>query len=554
MIIVRNKIDLNTNHTAVLESKREECNELQSLSKNVQLFFDVSAKTNKDITNLFFSVQKIISYPIAPLYDSVDKELTAPYRRILVRLFRVFDKDRDDALSDKELNDFQYTCYGSRLDPIMLKAVKSSLRTRDTDCLTGDQNDYITCRGFMELHKLLISKNKPETAWINLKTFDYNNELVYEPILSPNSSFTRENLQEITRKSERTIELSAASTKFLIALFKQYNKNPDKCLSPTEIASLFEPLPDRLPPWTHVNEDVQLFFSPSFPQNTLSNDIGCVTLPGYLSMWSLYMHICPYECIYSIMQLGFGETFEDVAILTNTHAEDSYRYNLYKRSVTHSFIIGQSKDDMLCFLNDFISKPSNNRGDNSNSSVSTFINSVEADEDLSTNKYIHSLMMTCFSPESMSLFTNQLYQCDICCLMFDLTDPTSFQYIKDIIPTLPPTLKIMLIANNKTLSMENSKRSALYKEAEEYCRSLEIKPPVINHVKSPRKEKIFSIIYAMAHYPDVCIPYNEHKRTVSKYIKFGFFTSITLIITGVVTYFLKPDLFKDLFKGKKGKQ
>ena len=39
-------------------------------------------------------------YPIAPLYDSINKTLRPDYVRALMRIFRICDKDGDGLLDD----------------------------------------------------------------------------------------------------------------------------------------------------------------------------------------------------------------------------------------------------------------------------------------------------------------------------------------------------------------------------------------------------------------------------------------------------------------------
>jgi len=44
---------------------------------------------------------------VAPLHDSLTKQIKIEFERALLRIFRICDKDGDGLLSDEELKDFQ---------------------------------------------------------------------------------------------------------------------------------------------------------------------------------------------------------------------------------------------------------------------------------------------------------------------------------------------------------------------------------------------------------------------------------------------------------------
>jgi hypothetical protein len=46
------------------------------------------------------SAQRTVLYPIAPLYDSIEKQLKPDYQKALLRIFRICDKDGKGYLDD----------------------------------------------------------------------------------------------------------------------------------------------------------------------------------------------------------------------------------------------------------------------------------------------------------------------------------------------------------------------------------------------------------------------------------------------------------------------
>lgn len=59
------------------------------------------------IPEVFYYAQKAVLHPTAPLFDQEAQTLKPRCVRALKRIFILCDHDRDGALSDAELNDFQ---------------------------------------------------------------------------------------------------------------------------------------------------------------------------------------------------------------------------------------------------------------------------------------------------------------------------------------------------------------------------------------------------------------------------------------------------------------
>lgn len=59
------------------------------------------------VAEVFYYAQKTILHPTAPLFDQETQTLKPRCVRALKRIFILCDKDKDGALNDAELNDFQ---------------------------------------------------------------------------------------------------------------------------------------------------------------------------------------------------------------------------------------------------------------------------------------------------------------------------------------------------------------------------------------------------------------------------------------------------------------
>ena len=59
------------------------------------------------IPEVFYYAQKAVLHPTGPLFDQETQTLKPRCVRALKRIFILCDHDRDGALSDAELNDFQ---------------------------------------------------------------------------------------------------------------------------------------------------------------------------------------------------------------------------------------------------------------------------------------------------------------------------------------------------------------------------------------------------------------------------------------------------------------
>lgn len=116
------------------------------------------------------------------------------------------------------------------MEPLQIRNLATYLDNVNHTFISHDNHDYVTLLGFKEIIRMYLVKDKPEVVWTILRTFEYvmisvddlssyNNELVYEPSLSPKSQFTPSNIQMIMKAKKQTFEFTNATILFLSHVF-----------------------------------------------------------------------------------------------------------------------------------------------------------------------------------------------------------------------------------------------------------------------------------------------------------------------------------------------
>lgn len=143
-----------------------------------------SARTLKNVPEVFYYAQKSVLYPTWPCYDVDKKKLTERAIKCLTRVFKLCDHDNDGLLNDKELNEFQIKSFGISLNSGSLREVKSLLNNNSSQgaaaAVAANEhlaNNQITLTGFLFLHSLFFKKGRQETSWTVLKKFGYDRNL-----------------------------------------------------------------------------------------------------------------------------------------------------------------------------------------------------------------------------------------------------------------------------------------------------------------------------------------------------------------------------------------
>ncbi|KAI5719302.1 hypothetical protein M8J76_008313 [Diaphorina citri] len=205
----------------------------------VESFVESSAKTLKNISEMFYYAQKA---------------LTPECIKALTRIFKVCDLDNDNLLSDKELNAFQRRCFDAPLSRDSLEDVKIVIRKNINDGVSA--NNCITLNGFLFLHNLFMQRGRSHTTWTVLRKFGYNEDL---------------------QISKEFLHPPDKGQQFLTTLFYRFDKDGDGALSPEEQARLFSLCPPDCPPWT--DREMRAMVA--------TNSKGWITMQGFLCYWIL---------------------------------------------------------------------------------------------------------------------------------------------------------------------------------------------------------------------------------------------------------------------------
>ncbi|XP_022868141.1 mitochondrial Rho GTPase 1-like isoform X1 [Olea europaea var. sylvestris] len=142
--------------------------------REIETCIECSALNHIQIPEVFYYAQKAVLHPTAPLFDQEQQVLRPRRVRALKRIFILCDHDRDGALCDAELNDFQVKCFNAPLQPSEIVGIKRVVQEKLRE---GVDDRGLTLTGFLFLHALFIEKGRLETTWTVLRKFGYNNEI-----------------------------------------------------------------------------------------------------------------------------------------------------------------------------------------------------------------------------------------------------------------------------------------------------------------------------------------------------------------------------------------
>ncbi len=292
VVIVGNKIDVRGSDMSN-PNLEELILPLMNDFKEVETCVECSAKELVNIAEVFYFAQKAVLHPTAPLYDSREHVLKAPCEHALERIFRLCDTNKDGVLDDEELNDFQTTCFDTPLQRAELEGVKAVIRQHCPEGLTGS---FVNLDGFLFLHRLFIQRGRLETTWTVLRRFGYEDDL----------SLREDYLHPVTFEPGCAVELSPKGYQFLTELFGKFDRDGDGALAWDELDELFTTCPGN--PWTISG----------FPETTLVNEQGALTLQGFLAQWAMTTLLDPAMALAYLAYLGYAETFPSSGKITTS--------------------------------------------------------------------------------------------------------------------------------------------------------------------------------------------------------------------------------------------
>ncbi|CAJ0823011.1 13734_t:CDS:10, partial [Entrophospora sp. SA101] len=399
VVLVGNKIDLRGDQ--VTNQSLEE--EIIPIMNEFKVYEQCSAKQPLNVSEVFYFAQKAVLHPTAPLYDSREHVLRPACIDALKRIFSLCDTDKDGTLNDNELNEFQRKCFNAPLKQQELAGVKEVVREHEP---AGVNDIGLTELGFLFLHTLFIQRGRLETTWAVLRKFGYGDDLMLrEDFLFPH----------IDVPCDCSAELSPKGYQFFADIFQLFDKDNDGALKNDELFELFSTSPAN--PWTYTG----------FPNTTITNEAGAVTLQGWLAQWSMTTLLDHTTTLSYLAYLGFEGDTRKALKVTRPRKLDR-KANKVQRNVFLVYVLGAAGSGKTSLLRAFVNKEFVQE----HSSTTRTFNVVNSVEIKGSEKYL--VLQEFGSRYEAEILQNKrkLDNCDLLCFVYDSNDADSFSYIVEL--------------------------------------------------------------------------------------------------------------------------
>uniref|UniRef100_A0A6Q2Y2N1 Mitochondrial Rho GTPase n=1 Tax=Esox lucius TaxID=8010 RepID=A0A6Q2Y2N1_ESOLU len=468
IILVGNKSDL------VEHSSMETILPIMNQYTEIETCVECSAKNLKNISELFYYAQKAVLHPTGPLYCPEDKEMKPACIKALTRIFKISDMGNDGILNDNELNFFQRTCFNAPLQAQALEDVKNVVRKNVID---GVRDNGLTLKGFLFLHTLFIQRGRHETTWTVLRRFGYDDDLeLHQDYLFP-----------LKIPPGCTTELNHNAYLFLQSVFDKHDKDRDCALSPEELKDLFDVFPYL--PW-----------GPDVNNTVCTNDQGWITYQGYLSQWTLTTYLDVQRCLEYLGYLGYSIVSEQesqaAAITVTRDKKIDLQKKQTQRSVFRCNVFGDRGSGKSGFLQAFLGRNLVVSEDDDIPHVSYY--AISTTYVYGQEKY---LLLHEVVPD-IDVLSDAELTCDIVCLVYDSSNPHSFEYCARIFKHyfLDGKAPCMMIAAKSDLQ---EARQLYALSPLEFCRAHKMPPPqgfTCNTADAPCRD-IYTKLATMAMHP-----------------------------------------------------
>ncbi|KAJ3296229.1 ERMES complex Ca(2+)-binding regulatory GTPase gem1 [Borealophlyctis nickersoniae] len=466
VVLVGNKIDVRGKNI-MNPSLEEQIMPIMNEFKEVETCVECSARQLLNVSEVFYFAQKAVLHPTAPLYDSREHTLKPACIDALRRIFKLCDLDKDGLLNDDEINEFQNKCFGTPLQRQELESVKEVVKENEPE---GVRDDGVTEIGFLFLHTLFIQRGRLETTWTVLRRFGYGDDLsLREDFLLP----------PIEVPPDCSVELSSDGYKFFIELFQTFDQDKDGALKDAELAELFSTAPGN--PWDGTG----------FPETTITDESGAVTLQGFLAQWSMTTLLDYKTTLAYLAYLGYNGDTTTALKITKPRKVDRKRSKV-QRNVFLCYVFGATGSGKTALLKSFVKK----RFDETyvpTTKPYEVVNSVEMG---GMEKY---LVMQEIGPKLDSeILQNRkkLEACDVLCFLYDSGDVNSFAYVANLrtrceIDHLP----IVFVATKSDTDLVPQRYEV---QPDMYCRNLGLAVPISVSLKDNVTAELYQMLVGVA--------------------------------------------------------
>ncbi|KIJ54421.1 hypothetical protein M422DRAFT_58414 [Sphaerobolus stellatus SS14] len=454
VILVGNKIDLRGGHVTN-QALEEDILPIMNEFKEVETCVECSARMPLNVSEVFYFAQKAVLHPTAPLYDSREHVLKPACVKALQRIFKLCDTNKDGILDAAELNEFQRKCFDTPLQLQELEGIKEMVRENVPG---GVRDDGLTEAGFLYLHTTFIQRGRLETTWTVLREFGYGEDMrLTESFLNP---------KQFDVPYDCSVELSTLGYQFFTDIFQIFDKDQNGSLSDEELEELFSTSPGN--PWV----------SQGFPDTTITDDAGAVTLQGWLAQWSMTTLLDHKVTLAYLAYLGYPDDNRTTAVKVTRPRKVERRKGKVTRNVFLCYVCGAAGSGKTSLLRAFVRKPYRDAYVPTTKPVSV-VNSVEIDGD---EKYL--ILQEFGSKYEAETLRNSRKSdlADVIVYVHDSSDTNSFSYISNLrqqysldhIPTL-------FVATKSDLDLAQQRHEV---QPDVYCRRLSLQVPVAVSVKT----------------------------------------------------------------------
>jgi len=471
VILVGNKVDM------IDYSTMEAVMPIMSDFEEIETCVECSARNLKNISEMFYFAQKAVLHPSAPLWNYQEKDLTDSCKKALGLIFKICDMDNDGIMCDAELARFQRKCFNMDLETGTLDSLKAVVMKNSPD---GIQNNGLTLKGFITLNSLFIQRGRHETTWTILRKFGYSDDLSIDPdVLVP----------PVLPPQGATTELTNAGTDFLLQMFNKFDKDKDQALCPQEIVNMFSTCPSM--PW-----------GPEVYHQAVMSEHGWIGLPGYVALWHLSALTKPERCSQLLAYLGYDYHAPSVSnkppplAITKDKKVDLAKRQTSK-SVYSCLVVGPRDAGKTTFCQRFLGRADVELAaipvaDLPSSTINNVIvygqqkHLVLIDTDV-------TCAQDCLSPAQTG--------CDVICLVYDASNPRSFEYCARIYLRYFATTQLpVLVVGNK--SDKGVLRQDYILQPEAFCAKHKLPPPQkFSTINNTQNKEIFVKLATMAAFP-----------------------------------------------------
>lgn len=378
---------------------------------------------------------------------------------------------------------FQLKCFYNPLEYEVLEDIKNLVKRNVPD---GIFDNGLTLNGFLFLHLLFIQRGRHETTWTVLRKFGYNDSVkLDENYLRP----------EFEIPLGCSTELSINGLQFLTTLFNKYSKEKPDLLSPTELQNLFSCCP--FTPAYFTKESIQSYIK--------TEENNYLSLEGFLSLWTLMTLIDAKLTLECFAYLGYKNSPEESQLSGIVITRDK-RVDLQKkqtnRNVFTCHLIGPHGTGKSTFMKGLLGRnlqeqaKLNFKQTGQQEQPNYVINTMSI---YGQDKYLIMREVDIFDL-SDKLSEPELF-CDVVCLMYDSSDPKSFEYIARIFLKHFNNCKLpVLIVAAKSDEAPVKQQYSI--QPDEFCIKYKL-PKIHPYTATDLKKDVYVKLCTMAAYPNL---------------------------------------------------